>query len=147
MSYDLKYEVLEDVKRIEHHTQLHILILSSNNLRRYEGIPVKEVVNMYRELVDYIKKSTEKKIIFVLERIIPSPENGATQKRFTSFDLMLKNCCMRSQDVYFFDSCKVFSYKEKIDGSFFVDLVHMNADGVDMCFTCLCNFLRNMFVN
>ena len=64
MSYELKYKVLEDVKKIEHHTQLHRLILSSNNLRRYEGIPVKEVVNMYRELVDYIKKSTEKKIIF-----------------------------------------------------------------------------------
>ena len=119
MSYELKYEVLEEIKKIEHHTQLHILILSSNNLRRYEGIPVKEVVNMYRELVDYIKKSTEKKIIFVLAGIIPSPENGATQKRFTSFDLMLKNYCMQNQDVYFFDSCKVFSYNGKIEGSFF----------------------------
>ena len=58
MSYGLKYEVLEEIKKIEHRTQLHILILSSNNLRRYEGIPVKEVVNMYRELVDYIKKSS-----------------------------------------------------------------------------------------
>ena len=54
---------------------------------------------------------------------------------------------MQSQDVYFFDSCKVFSYNGKFEGSFFVDLVHMNADGVDMYCTCLSNFLRNTFVN
>ena len=152
MSLDIADEINIEIKKIQSPTQLHLVILSGNNLRHGDKCTAESVVKFYHKVTGLIQKHATKDIKLVYAGIIPSPLGGKIQKQFIAFDQLLQAHCCQNKNTHFFNSDKVFSFSGTTERSFYehdnidtLTTTYLNSDGINLYRSCLVNYLQNTF--
>lgn len=124
---------------------LHVVIMSSNNLRHGQNSP-EEVIVHYKSLLRYIEKFPKQR--FVFSGIIPSPLTDEFSKtNFVTFNSLLNDICKNSEgNASYFNAPKLFTNHGQIKHQYFdsTDYIHLNTDGSKYLSYCLRKFLYSL---
>lgn len=130
MDQEFVNRIIQDIEENSPNPQIHVVILSSNNLRRPSFYTPENVVELYSQLVGKVTQTTN--VRFILSGIVPSPcTEPFSKERFRKFDALLKDLCLQNERTcFYFDSPK-YLCREGLPckQNFSHDGIHLSLEG------------------